>query len=91
VTSLAPVQPNPFNPSTRLAWSLAESGPVNLRIHDAAGRVVRSVVTGPQAAGPGAWVWDGRDDAGRPAASGVYYVRLTAGGKVLTQKATLVK
>jgi hypothetical protein len=90
-TSLAPVQPNPFNPSTRLAWSLAESGPVTLRIHDAAGRVVRSVVTGPQAAGPGSWVWDGRDEAGRPAASGVYYVRLSAGGKVLTQKATLVK
>ncbi len=91
VTSLAPVQPNPFNPSTRIAWSLAESGPVSLRIHDASGRVVRTVVAGVQAAGPGSWVWDGRDEAGRPAASGVYYVRLSAGGKVLTQKATLVK
>nr|MBC8424101.1 hypothetical protein [bacterium] len=44
-----------------------------------------------RAAGPHALLWDGRDDTGRPAASGAYLVRLRAGGRVDAGKLTLVR
>jgi len=44
-----------------------------------------------RAAGPHALVWDGRDDAGRPAASGAYLVRLRAEGRAAAAKLTLVR
>ena len=62
-----------------------------LRIYDASGREVRTLVDGAQAAGRRSAVWDGRDDTGLPVASGVYYARLDAGSQRFTRKMTLVK
>ncbi len=72
--------PNPFNPATTIAFALARPGPARLDVYDARGRLVRTLVDGPRPAGPQAVTWDGRDAAGRDAASGVYFYRLRAQG-----------
>jgi uncharacterized protein (DUF362 family) len=68
--------PNPFNPVTHIRFALQESGPVRLEIFNASGQRVRTLVEGELPAGNYAQVWDGRDDAGYNAASGVYFARL---------------
>ena len=88
---LHPATPNPFNPSTRLAFELAHSGPVRLDILDARGRLVRTMVNGDLVAGRHEMIWDGRDDLSRNLASGVYFSRLKAGSLVATGKLTLVE
>ncbi len=88
---LRPAWPNPFNPRTELAFTLPTSGPVRLRVHDARGAVVRTLVDGALAAGEHRPTWDGHDDAGRAAPSGAYFARLEAGAVVETAKLVLVR
>lgn len=88
---LYPNYPNPFNPQTTIEWSQAESGPVELRIYDASGKRVRTLVADEREAGPHAVRWDGRDNTGGRASSGVYFIRLTSGGVVETRKIILLK
>ncbi len=68
--------PNPFNPATTIRFELTQGMPVQLRIFDVSGRVVRVLVDDPMAEGVHAVGWNGRDDAGRLLPSGVYYSKL---------------
>ncbi len=89
---LEPNVPNPFNPMTAIRYELAAPAVVTLRIHDLRGRLVRTLMAGRHlAAGPHRTLWDGRDDAGREAPSGVYFCRLAAGRMRLTRKLDLVR
>jgi hypothetical protein len=83
--------PNPFNPSTRIDFTLDEAGPVSLKIYDISGRLVRTLVD--ESRSPKSYMeeWDGRDVAGNDVASGVYFIRLTARGNTITRKAVLVR
>lgn len=68
--------PNPFNPRTRLFFSLDEGGAVCINIHDVAGRQVRTLLDENLAAGEHAVRWNGLDDSGRSCASGLYLARV---------------
>lgn len=83
--------PNPFNPRTTLRFGLAEAGPARLAIFDARGRLVRTLLDGGLAAGDHVVAWDGRDDSGRAAPSGVYFSRLASGGVIRQQKMQLLR
>jgi choice-of-anchor B domain-containing protein len=83
--------PNPFNPSTRIAFELASPGPARLAVFDARGRLVRSLARGWLAAGAHERVWDGRDESGHAVASGVYLYRLDAPGFEAARRMLLVK
>jgi hypothetical protein len=83
--------PNPFNASTVIHFNLPESSRIELAIYDITGRKVRTLVSGPEKIGNHATVWDGRDDAGRPASSGIYLLRLAACKTVITRKMALVR
>ncbi len=73
-------EPNPFNPRTAIVYELKRAGAVELRIHDAGGRLVRILVSeNRQAAGRHSAIWDGRDDNGRDVAAGVYLSSLQSG------------
>jgi putative hemolysin len=90
--ALSPNAPNPFGPTTLIRYELPAAMPVNLTIHSASGRVVRTLVAGEsRAGGPHAVRWDGRDDGGRKVAAGAYFYRLDAGGETLTAKMILLK
>ncbi len=90
-TRLDPAYPNPFNPSTVVPYALARDGAVEIKIFDASGRLVRTLVDRRAAAGRYAAVWDGRDDRGKSAASGVYFCRLAAGAYTATTRLVLVR
>lgn len=84
---LAPNRPNPFRDATEIRFQLGAPERVALTVHDAAGRLVRTLVPGETL--PAGWhgrAWDGRDDSGRVAASGVYFYRLDADGEHATRK-----
>jgi hypothetical protein len=78
-TRLLTLGSNPIRGVCRVAFELAVPGSVQLTVHDAAGRAVRTLVTGEQPAGRHCAIWNGRDDSGRLLAPGVYFVRLEAG------------
>lgn len=88
---LASIFPNPFNPTTKIAFELAESGPVRIRIHDARGQVVRELVHESYPAGRHEVAWNGRNDRGGAASSGVYFLRFETGDGNATRKMTLLK
>ncbi len=91
VTALREVWPNPFNPSTRIAFDLAVAGRVQLEVYDVRGKLVRRLASESLPAGRHQRTWDGRSDAGDGVASGNYFARLVAGGKTSTRKMLLVK
>ena len=84
--------PNPFNPSTTIAWEIPRTAPVTLKIHDMAGRLVRTLLSGAtHEAGRQSTVWNGRDDGGRSVAAGVYLYSLETSQERLTGRMSLVK
>jgi hypothetical protein len=84
-------QPNPFNPSVTLRYTLARPGHLAMKVFDARGALVRTLVDGPVAATQGSVLWDGADDRGGRAASGLYFVETRADGLVDVRKVTMLK
>ena len=84
--TLFPNEPNPFVNSTRVAFSLERAQEVKLYVTDVGGRVVRTLADGAAPGGRSTVHWDGRDDAGRSVASGIYFFRLesAAGSRTTT-------
>ena len=74
------LQPNPFNPRTRVSFDLATGRDVELAVFDARGRRVAVLHRGPVAAGPFGIDWDGRGDDGLPRPAGLYLFRLDPRG-----------
>ena len=83
--------PNPFNSETVISWFLLEPGPARLEVFGLTGQRVAILHQGPLKTGFHRIHWDGRDDAGRALASGVYLYRLVGAETVLTQKLTLLR
>jgi hypothetical protein len=86
--------PNPFNGTTTIRLQdsgIEEGADVTLRIYDASGRLVRTLLDGGAPRTGDVVVWDGTTDLGRPAASGVYFCRLDAGRVSDVCKITLLK
>ncbi len=88
---LEPNMPNPFNPSTRIAFTLPESEHAILRVYDVRGARVATVVDSRLRAGRHLVEWGGVDDAGTPVASGTYFYTLAAGKRTVSRKMVLVK
>ena len=95
--------PNPFNPETAIPFSVPQdlsafaggAAPtlmIRLAIYNAMGQMVRLLLD-DQEVRPGRYeaIWDGRDDSGRKAASGVYLYRVEGGTAVVTKRMTLLK
>ncbi len=92
---LESVAPNPFNPSTTIAYRLfpVATGKARtvLRVHSLDGRLVATLVDRVQDPGSYAVTWNGRGTDGSAVASGVYFVELRYGGETGTRKLTLLK
>ena len=83
--------PNPFNPSTTIRYSLKEAQHTKLTVFNALGQKIRTIVNEPQAAGIHTIQWNGRNDSGGQASSGVYFYRIEAGNFVQTRKMIMVE
>ncbi|UCF04173.1 MAG: T9SS type A sorting domain-containing protein [bacterium] len=90
-TFLAQNYPNPFNPATTIRFGLREAGHVNISIYDAAGRLVRVLLDESREAERYELTWNGRDNAGNPVASGIYFYRLAAESYYATKKMLLLR
>jgi hypothetical protein len=83
--------PNPFNPTTTIRFDIVRTSHVSLCVYDVSGRMVRSLVDGKLPRASHVVDWDGRDDRGRPVASGVYFYRLHADDFAMTKKMVFLK
>ena len=83
--------PNPFNPTTQIHYELPKAGHVMLSIYNSLGQEMRRLVDREQPAGYHLVTWNGRDQNGKPAPSGVYHYRLQVGDFVSTKKMIMAK
>jgi hypothetical protein len=89
---LSQAYPNPFNPVTKIAYSVREAGPVTIDVYNVAGKVVRTLLDTKLEAGSSGYVaWDGTGDAGERCASGVYFYRINAPNFSETKKMIMLK
>lgn len=83
--------PNPFNPSTTIAYDLPRASRVELKIYNLLGQEVRTLVNATKNAGRQTVVWDGRNDAGDAVSSGIYIYRIVTPGFTKSMKMMLIK
>lgn len=83
--------PNPFNPSTTAVFEMRQKGHVTIKIYNVAGQLVRTLVNEVKDKGSHRIIWDGANDAGNTAASGIYFYEMTAGGSVWSKKMVLLR
>jgi flagellar hook assembly protein FlgD len=89
-TALAMSGPNPFHAGTAVALSLAHASRVEVELFSVDGRRVRRLMDGVQEPGVLRIQWDGRDDGGRGAGAGVYFLRVEAGRQRFTKRLVLL-
>lgn len=95
-TELYPNYPNPFNLDTWIPFELAEPAEVIIRIYNIKGQLIRTLNLGYQSAGfyvskERAAYWNGHNQQGESAVSGVYFYILQAGDFIATRKMVLTK
>jgi hypothetical protein len=90
-TGFKSIHPNPFNPQTTVVYALSSPERVRVAIYDVRGTLVRRLTDQTMPAGEHSVVWDGADNAGRTASSGIYFVRLLAGSFTETRKIVMLK
>ena len=89
--ALHPNFPNPFNPTTMIAYDLPDASDVQLDIYDLMGRNINRVVNQYQSAGRHFVTWNANDFLGNQVSAGVYLYRLQAGNMIVTRKMVLMK
>jgi len=90
-TELLPAVPNPTRGSTLLLYSLASRSRVSLAVYSVDGRRVKTIAQGVQEAGRYQFTWNGVDERGAVMKSGVFYVRLDAGGTKQTRVLMVIR
>jgi hypothetical protein len=88
---VAAVHPNPFNSGTTIEVQLDRPGPVSITIYDILGRRVRTIVDDIVARGTHQFAWDGTEESGSSAASGVYFAKVSAASMKITRKLVLLR
>ncbi len=83
--------PNPFNAGTNLIFGVPAYQRVRIQVFDARGRLVATLADDYRDKGYHPVQWNGKDAAGRAAASGVYFARMESGGATLTNTMTLIR
>ena len=84
--------PNPFNPQTKIEFTLAKCGHVTVKIYNVRGALLRTLVDDVREAGVTyEAIWNGTDDRGAEVSSGLYFYEVKSGGMTKVSKMTLVK
>jgi hypothetical protein len=83
--------PNPFNPITAIRFGLQDRSRATLKVYDVTGREVRMLIDCVLDQGEHTVTWNGEDNRGREAASGIYFYRLDAATGRATRKMVLLR
>ncbi|MCD4829244.1 MAG: T9SS type A sorting domain-containing protein [Candidatus Cloacimonetes bacterium] len=89
--SLAGNVPNPFNPTTSIAYSVQQAGPVVIEVYNVRGQLVKTLVNETVEAGQHEVVWNGDDNNSQNVASGMYFYKMKTGRYTATKKMILLK
>ncbi|MEG8945660.1 T9SS type A sorting domain-containing protein [Rosettibacter firmus] len=89
--SISDAYPNPFNPETKINFSIAKQAKVRLTIYNILGQKVRTLINQEMMPGKYAASWDGRDDLGRQVSSGVYLIGFESDSFKAFRKVVLMK
>ncbi|OQC05853.1 MAG: flagellar basal body rod modification protein [Candidatus Cloacimonetes bacterium ADurb.Bin089] len=90
-SKLMPNYPNPFNPKTTIAFTLAKAGKVDISIYNLKGQKVKTLLSENLLPGKHSIVWDGKDEKGSGLGSGIYFVKMQTGKTTDTRKITMLK
>ena len=88
---VSPNYPNPFNPSTRIDIQTSERNDLDVKIFDAAGRLVNTLMDEELDAGYYTVKWNGLNAMGQGMPTGVYFLQVRSGVEISTQKMILIK
>ena len=93
VTSLGQNFPNPMNPTAKITYTVGKPGTVCLRVFDASGRVIRTLINENKTARrePYEVIWDGTNDRGERVSSGVFFYQLEAVGYKSAKKIVILR
>lgn len=91
VLALHENSPNPFNPTTQIRFDVPKRGRVSLEVYDISGRLVRTLVDQALEEGTHTATWTGTDNIGNEVGSGLYFYRISAGGKTISKKMMLMR
>lgn len=83
--------PNPFNGSTQISYQLPEASLVKIRIYNALGQEIKTLVNQTQEAGFYKFLWDAKDEKRSDVGSGIYFYRMEAKDFVKTRKMIFLK
>jgi len=83
--------PNPFNPKTKISFSLPVEQKIELNIFNTKGQMVRQLASEQFLAGQHSVVWNGKDDNNKTVSSGIYFYKINAGEFQATRKMLLIK
>ncbi len=73
--------PNPFNPATKIHYSIKEKSNVRIDVYNLKGQLVKLLINGQQNAGDHSVIWNGKDDNGNKVSSGIYFYKLNVNGE----------
>lgn len=86
------MRPNPAAEMVEISYSVpSPDSRVVVEVYDLAGRRIRTLVDGRQAAGSHRIIWEGDDNRGNPVAPGMYFCRLAVDGATSTEKVMMLK
>ncbi|MCD6176772.1 MAG: T9SS type A sorting domain-containing protein, partial [Candidatus Cloacimonetes bacterium] len=91
VTELTGNYPNPFNPTTKISFSLKEAGHVSIDIYNMRGQLVKTLVNAELDRDFHEILWNGKDNSGKNTSSGVYFYKMKASNYTATKKMILMK
>lgn len=91
VTALHGNYPNPFNPETNIAYTIAKPTNVKLKIYNLKGQLVKNLLDENQTSGNHKRVWNGKNNQNKAVASGIYFIRIETADYTKTHKAVLLK
>ena len=83
--------PSPFNPATKIVFAIPTAERVSVKIYDAQGRLVQTLLDSPRAAGRHEVEWNGLNRQNEPASSGVYFYLLQGGSFKEMKKMILLR
>ena len=89
--TLYPSYPNPFNPNTKISFSLSKLSNVHMQVLDINGRKIRNLFNKTLGSGSHTISWDGSNDKGVNMSSGIYFIILNVDGVILSQKLSLIR
>lgn len=90
-TKLLGNHPNPFNPDTMIRYSVNQDSRITIEIFNIRGQLINLLVDDFHSAGDYSVVWDGKDEKGNTAASGIFFYRMKAGRYTSTRKMIMMK